>query len=71
MKKTTETKSTPYVNAFDGQVWLGLWTSMIILTFLCIIEEMLIKNTRCTFGLIMENVIIMVQTLLQESTKDR
>lgn len=71
MKKMMETKSTPYVNAFDSQVWLFLWISMIVLSILCTIEECVIYGKRLGVVVIYENVIIMMQTLLQESTKNR
>ena len=70
MGKAFETKPTPYTKAFEPITWICIAASIIVLSVLIICEQ-LIFGAKVTFGSATSDVFTMMQTLLQESTKDR
>lgn len=70
MKKAFETEPSPYTKAFEPITWACIGASIIVLAVL-IISERLIKGAKVTFWSASADVFTMMQTLLQESTKDR
>ncbi|XP_003740208.1 glutamate receptor ionotropic, delta-1-like, partial [Galendromus occidentalis] len=70
MKKAFETKPTPYTKAFQPITWVCIAASISLLSIL-ITGERWILGGEVTFWSATSDIFTMMQTLLQESTKDR
>ena len=71
MKEPFETVPTPYVRAFEGKIWILLWSSMLLLSVVHTFEAAVLRRQKPTIKAILENFLRVFQSLLQEASKNR